>query len=77
MPEDSYDRVIAQPGAIPASGCKWCGAPLRKPRFTGREVLFCKGSKCRSAWHKHKRDAAIAKIKGLLAELHVVLEELR
>lgn len=67
-----------QPGITGSTGasCDQCGAPLPPKPHSAKEQRFCRGSKCRSAWHAKRRKAAIEQaIQDLDAALAYVARE--
>lgn len=66
------DRVITR--EQPVLACVQCGADLPPPAPRAqRPSRFCRGSRCRSAWHAEQRRKRIAAIDAELDDIRLSL----
>lgn len=72
LPQSAHECVITQPE--PQLLCRQCQAPLRAPKIANRPPQFCKGNKCRSAWHVDQRRKLKAQAEQEIAEIRTRLD---
>lgn len=58
--------------------CLWCGLELPPPGPRARvQARFCKGSRCRSAWHARNRRELVAKVHQQLESITLSVRDLQ
>lgn len=86
MTDKGVESIGAQESVIThRGGCLQCGAELPAPTpMTRVPRKFCRGNKCRSAWHAAQRqrriddiDAKLDVIRDLLEAVSTVAKELK